>query len=142
MTSASNKTVVVAYYQRVVAEGRFEEIPHDIGKSSVDHHSPNDAPTGPLAGETHRRAIRITCLDCTRRTHEVMSEGEWVALRVTAEGIHLGAWLGIKPSGKRITWRGINLDRVSGGHIVEHWGEADTIGMLVQVGVNPFGSAK
>ena len=71
-----------------------------------------------------------------------MAEGDGVALRVTAEGTHWGAWLGIKPSGTHIAWRGINVDRVSGGHLVEHWGEAATVGMLVQLGVNPFGSAQ
>ena len=47
MTSASPKALVLTYYQHVVVEGRFEEIPHDIGASSVDHHSPHDAPPGP-----------------------------------------------------------------------------------------------
>ena len=142
MTSASPKAVGLAYYQHVVVEGRFEEIPHDIGASSVAHNSPNDAPPGPFAVEAHLRAIRTTFPDVTRRTHEVMAEGDWVALRVTAEGTHLGAWLGIKPSGKHSAGRGINLDRVSGGHLVEHWGEAATVGRLVQLGVNPFGSAQ
>ena len=142
MTSASHKALVLAYYQHVVAEGRLEEIPNDIGESSVDHNSPNDASTGPLAVEAHLRAIRTTFPDFTLRTHEAIAEGDWVALRVTAEGTHLGEWLGIKPSGKRIALRGINVERVSGGHLVEHWGEADTVGMLVQIGVNPFGSAQ
>ncbi len=142
MTSASNKALVLAYYQYVVAEGRFEEIPNDIGETYVDHNSSNDAPKGPLAVEAHLRAIRTTFPDFTLRTHEVIAEGEWVALRVTVEGTHLGEWLGIRPSGKRIALRGINLDRVAGGHIVEHWGEADTVGMLVQMGVNPFGSTQ
>ena len=47
MTSASHKALGLAYYQHVVAEGWFEEIPHDIGESSVDHNRPHDAPTGP-----------------------------------------------------------------------------------------------
>ena len=47
MTSASHKAVGLAYYQHVVVEGWFEEIPHDIGESAVDHNRPNDAPTEP-----------------------------------------------------------------------------------------------
>ena len=59
-------------------------------------------------------------------------------MRVTGEGTHMGEWMGIKPSGKRVRLRGLNFDRLSDGRIVEHWGEADTIGMLVQMGLDPF----
>jgi predicted ester cyclase len=139
---ASNKALVLAYYQRVVGEGRFEEIPKYIAESYVDHNAPEDAPKGPALVEMHLRGIRTTFPDFTLRTHEIIAEDDFVALRVTAEGTHLGEWLGIKPSGKRVALRGINLDRVSGGRIVEHWGEADTVGMLQQMGVDPFGSSK
>ena len=70
--------------------------------------------------------------------HEVIAEGEWVAARVSARGTHLGGWMGIKATGKVVKLRGINLDRIVGGRIVEHWGEADTVGMLMQMGVDPF----
>ena len=92
--------------------------------------------------EAHLRALRTTFPDVTRRTPEVMAEGEWVALRVTAEGTHVGAGRGIKPSGKHSAGRGINLDGVAGGRMVEQWGAADTVGRRVQLGVNPFGSAQ
>jgi predicted ester cyclase len=86
----------------------------------------------------HLRALRNTFPDFALRTHEVIAEKEWVAVRVTAEGTHVGEWRGIKPSGKRIQLRGLNFDRVHNGRIVEHWGEADTVGMLLQMGVDPF----
>lgn len=44
----------------------------------------------------------------------------------------------IEPTGSVIKVKGINIDRVLNGRIVEHWGEADTIGMLVQMSVDPF----
>jgi predicted ester cyclase len=38
---------------------------------------------------------------------------------------------------------GIDIDRVSGGNIVEHWSEADTLGIMQQLGAVPEGrSAK
>jgi len=46
--------------------------------------------------------------------------------------------MSIKPSGREVLLKGINIDRVEGGKIAEHWGEADTIGMLMQMGVDPF----
>ena len=93
---------------------------------------------GASGAEMHLRALRNTFPDFALRTHEVIAEKEWVAVRVTAEGTHVGEWRGIKPSGKRIQLRGLNFDRVHNGRIVEHWGEADTVGMLMQMGVDPF----
>ena len=142
MSSASNKTMVLAFYQRVVAEGRFDEIPQFVGTSYLDHNAPADAPRGPDLLEAHIRAIRATFPDFILRTHECIAEDDWVALRVTGEGTRLGEWMGIKPSGKRVGFRGLNFDRLADGRIVEHWGEADTIGMLMQMGVDPFGGVR
>ncbi|WP_234891718.1 ester cyclase [Sinorhizobium meliloti] len=44
----------------------------------------------------------------------------------------------IEPTGRIVHVKGINIDRIIDGRIIEHWGEADTIGMLMQMGVDPF----
>jgi hypothetical protein len=36
--------------------------------------------------------------------------------------------------------KGINIDRLLDGRIVEQRGEADTVGMLIQMGLDPFGA--
>jgi len=138
MSTEANRSLVLAYYRRVVGDGHLGEIADYIGSSYVDHNAPPGPLLGPALVELHLRAIRETFPDFLLNTHEVVADNGWVALRVTGEGTHLGEWLGIKPTGKRIQLRGINLDRVQGGRIVEHWGEADTIGMLMQMGLDPF----
>jgi predicted ester cyclase len=138
MSRTANKTLVLNYYQRVVGSGALAEIRDYIGDSYVDHNAPPGTATGSTAVEIHLRALRNTFPDFTLATHEVIADDEWVAVRVTAEGTHLGEWLGIKPSGRRIRLRGLNFDRVHNGRIVEHWGEADTVGMLLQMGLDPF----
>jgi predicted ester cyclase len=138
MSSEANRSLVLAYYRRVVGDGHLGEIPDYIGSTYVDHNAPPGSLLGPALVELHLRAIRETFPDFVLNTHEVVADNDWVALRVTGEGTHLGEWLGIKPTGKRIQLRGINLDRVQAGRIVEHWGEANTIGMLMQMGLNPF----
>ncbi len=59
-------------------------------------------------------------------------------VRVTGRGTHLGEWMNIPTSGKTIVLKGINLNRVVNVKIVEHYGEADTVSMLIQMGVNSF----
>ena len=138
MSCAANRTLVLNYYQRVVSGGAFAEIADYIDGTYIDHNAPSGSVRGPALVEMHLRAIHTTFPDFTLITHEVVAENDWVAVRVSGEGTHLGEWLGIKPSGRRIRLRGINLDRVQDGRIVEHWGEADTVGMLLQMGVDPF----
>lgn len=46
--------------------------------------------------------------------------------------------MGIEPSVRTIHLKGINIGRIQRGQIVEHWGEADTIGMLLRMGIDPF----
>jgi predicted ester cyclase len=138
MTNETIKDLVRSYYQRVIAGGRYDEISRFVAASYVDHNSPPGFPRGPMAVEIHLRGIRHTFPDFHLQIHETVAEGVWVASRVTANGTHLGAWHGVNPSGKSIALRGINLDRVSDGLIVEHWGEADTLGMLDQMGIDPF----
>lgn len=42
--------------------------------------------------------------------------------------------MGIKPTGKPVTFTGVNVDRVVGGKIVEHGGAANLFGPLLDIG--------
>ena len=88
----------------------------------------------------HLEGLRRTFPDFQLRIEQMIAEDDLVVTRVTARGTHTGVWLDIKPTGAEIQLHGINIDRVEVGLIAEHWGEADTVGMLEQMGVNPFGA--
>ncbi len=57
-----------------------------------------------------------------------------VAVRWTAVGTHRGSYLGAEPTGKRITFKGIEVIRVRDGRITERWGEWDGLDLLGQLG--------
>lgn len=57
-----------------------------------------------------------------------------VAVRWTAVGTHRGAYLGAEPTGRRTTFKGIEVIRVRDGLITERWGEWDGLDLLVQLG--------
>jgi steroid delta-isomerase-like uncharacterized protein len=58
-----------------------------------------------------------------------------VAIRWAGSGTHLGAYLGVAPSGKRLSFRGIEILTVSMGKISERWGEWDGMDLLRQLGI-------
>lgn len=133
-----NKTVVRRFYTEVVAGGDLTNLEDLIAAGYVDHTAGPQAGRGPTVVRAHLEAIRTTFPDFTLQIEDMVAEGDRVVTRVTGRGTHGGSWQGIPPTGRVIEVRGINIDRLEGGKIVEHWGEADTVGMLWQMGVDPF----
>ena len=57
-----------------------------------------------------------------------------VAIRWSATATHRGEFMGVTPTGRSITFRGIEIIRIENGCIVERWGEWDGIDVLQQLG--------
>ncbi|NDJ63104.1 MAG: hypothetical protein GYB67_18435 [Chloroflexi bacterium] len=73
--------------------------------------------------------------------HDVITEGNLSAIRMTWEGTHTGAFGNIPPSGNRIKVTSTGIDRIVNGKITEGWGELDMMGMLTQMGAIPSPAA-
>jgi predicted ester cyclase len=66
-----------------------------------------------------------------------IAEGDKVATRWTFRAKHAGEFLGIAPTGKRITITGINICRIQEGKIAEMWRATDVMSLLQQLGAGP-----
>jgi len=137
MSIEANKTVIRQFYTEVVGAGDFSSLDDLVASGYVDHNA-EKAGRGPMALRAHVTAMRTTFPDFTIRIEDMVAEGEKVVTRVTGQGTHSGGWMDIPPTGKLVSVRGINIDRLEDGRIAEHWGEADTVGMLRQMGVDVF----
>jgi predicted ester cyclase len=132
MTPEENKALVRRFVAEVVNGARLDAVHEFVDRGYVDHNG--GSIVGPEAVRRHLQALRITFPDFALTIEDMVAEGDRVVWRVTGRGTHRGAWMGIPPTGRPITVRGINIDRIAGGKLVEHWGEADTAGMLQQMG--------
>ena len=74
-------------------------------------------------------------LDVT--VEDMVADGEMVAARFTAQGIHKGTFMGLPATGKSITMTGIEIFRIENGKIAELWGEANLLGLMQQLGILP-----
>lgn len=72
-------------------------------------------------------------LDVT--VEDMVAEGDLVAARFTARGVHKGAFMGLPATGKSITMTGIEIFRIKNGRIAELWGEANLLGLMQQLGI-------
>ncbi len=137
MAIEESKQLIRRFYTEVVNGGDYSNLDGFVAPDYVDHNAAEGS-RGPEVVRTHLEAIRSTLPDFTVQIEGVFAEGDHVITRVTGRGTHLGEWMGIKPTGREVRLKGINIDRIKSGRIVEHWGEADTVGMLIQMGVDPF----
>ena len=139
ITSAdANKAIIRRFYAEVISAGDLSRVEEFIGPEYLDHNA-EGAGRGPGVVRAHVQALRQTFPDFRLQIDDVICEGDRVVTRVSGQGTHKGAWMGIRPTGAVVQVKGINIDRIADERIVEHWGEADTTGMLLQMGVDPFG---
>lgn len=75
--------------------------------------------------------------DIRHQVEDQLADGDRVATRIVVQGTHHQPMMGIPATGKAIAISAINVVRVDDGQIVEHWVNADTLGMLSQLGVMP-----
>jgi len=61
-------------------------------------------------------------------------EGDKAAFRWVMSGTHEGEFLGVAPTGERIEAMGMDIVRIVGGEVAEHWGEFDAMSLLRQIG--------
>jgi predicted ester cyclase len=74
--------------------------------------------------------------DLTIEFEDQLANGEFVASQVVLRGTNTGSFMGMEPTGQPVEIRGMRLDRVCGGQIVEHWAVIDVPGMMAQLQAN------
>src|SRR5579859_5738102 len=66
--------------------------------------------------------------------HWQAADGDLVTTYKTYHGTHLGPLLGIPPSGRKVSFETVDVRRVRNGQIIEHWGAANFLKALEQIG--------
>jgi steroid delta-isomerase-like uncharacterized protein len=83
------------------------------------------------------QAFRGAFPDLRLTIEDIGTSGDRVYTRWTARGTHRGIFMGIPPTNNRGEIRGISLDRVAGGKIVEHHESYDSLLFLQIMGAVP-----
>src|ERR671914_2458902 len=79
--------------------------------------------------------------DFALEVRSIVAEGESSAVHWTAVGTHLGSLWGVKPTGARVEFEGIDLLEVRDGLIVRNDAVADTLSIARQLGLVPAGGS-
>ena len=134
MSIEENKNIV-RLYQEIYNSNDLDRLTEVV---SEDLRTPNIMPGIPQGLEGAKAAHRIMLAgfhDYQTIIDEIIAEGDKVAARIKMTGTHTGAFMGVLPTDRRISFTGIYIARIANGKIVEHWGEEDGVSLLQQLGV-------
>lgn len=129
-----NKRIVRTFYEEIVNTGDVSRIAEVVSPDYTEVMDGKRYSVGVEGAESHVLGVRNTYPDLHLTIERQISEGEWVATCITARGTHKGEWIGIAPTGRRVAFTGVNVDRVVDGKIVEHGGAANMLGPLLEIG--------
>lgn len=129
------KAVVRKFINEIVNTGQVEDIGKFVSSDYVEVHEGVRHKIGIEGARDHVLGIRGVYPDLNLRIDQQIAEGEWVATCITVTGAFKNDWLGMKATGKKITYTGVNINRVVDGLIVEHGGAANLFGPLLEAGV-------
>ena len=120
-----------------IFEGDFAIAEDVVAEDCVYHNGPPDILPGPDGVKEWAIMIRNGFPDLHFTDEDYVAEGDKVAGRFEATGTHNGEFAGVPATGKPITFSGINIMRIAGGKIVEHWVQYDAMGIMQQIGAIP-----
>ena len=138
MSTEENKAIVRRINDEVWSEGHLDVIDELIADDFVA--TVVGAPEqirGPQGFREFVVMYRTAFPDLRITVDEQVAEGETIVTRWTATGTNEGELMGIPATGKQATTAGININRISGGKLVEGWGLFDQLGLLQQLGAVP-----
>jgi steroid delta-isomerase-like uncharacterized protein len=114
--------------------GTFDEL---LADDFVDHNPIPDSPGGVEGFKQTARTVMGGFPDMDVKTTDVIAEDDRVVHFWICEGTHDGEFMAMSPSGKRVTFTGIEIWRIADGQIAERWGVVDNMDLLEKTGNLP-----
>ncbi len=137
MSIEENKAIMRRFYEEI-SKGNLAAVDDLVAADLVEHSPfvPGQAPgrQGTLELFT---MIHAAFRDLHFSVEDMVAEGDKVVARGTMSGTHKGEFMGVAPTGKQITVGMIEILRIAGGKMVEHWNVVDSLGMMQQLGAVP-----
>jgi steroid delta-isomerase-like uncharacterized protein len=122
-------------FAEAVNKGKFDLFREAVAADCVDHDpGPGQGP-GPEGYRQFFSGLREAFPDLSVAPDALVADEESLAFAYTMTGTHRGVLMGIAPTGKKVSIRGVQFSKFRDGKMVERWGSSDQLGMLQQLGV-------
>lgn len=143
MGVAENKVMVRRFYEEVWDRGNVE-FAHEVFADDYVRHDLRSTQAPPGAAGMARIAadFRRAFPDARWRVDLLLGEDDLIVGRWTATGTHSGPWGDVAPTGRTVSFCGVNIFRFgSDGKVAEIWNHRDDLGLMEQVGAPVYAGA-
>lgn len=120
------------FYENVTSNGLIDEVPQYVSKDCTIRIGEQIIPAGIEGMKQHLVAVRETYPDLKMTIIRQYCDGDYIISEFIAEGTHQGEWLGMKPTGKKLSFTGVDIDKTADGKIIEHGGAMNTFEALFE----------
>ena len=142
MSIEDNKAIIRMLCDQVWNNGKVAVVDEYFAQDVVDHdtvtlpgESTHDA--GREGMKNSAQAYRTAFPDLHFTVEDQIGEADCVVTHWTARGTLSGPLGRFPATGKRAVIKGVFIDRLAGGRIVEEWSYFDMLSLLGQVGLIP-----
>jgi len=142
MLESENKALLKRYFEEVWEKQNPEAVKLFLDPNYKRYISPTSKPLT-LDDQIQRLVgFRSAFPDIQIRVDEVIAEGSFISFRSTMRGTHQGEFLGITPTGRKLTVILLDMVRIENGKFVEQWGGPDLFDLIRQLGAKIYKPAE
>src|SRR5882672_4998620 len=120
MQRAGIEALLRRWTKEAIGEGRLETFDELLAADVIDK-SGAVVTRGVEPFKARTKAIRDAFSEIDLQVEDLIIDGDAIAWRWALTGTHAGSFAGIAPTGRRVTIRGVNFQRLQNGRVIEHW---------------------
>ena len=138
MATEQDKALIRRFIEEIFNRGNMSLADEILAPNFVEHEElPAGIPKGREGVIVMTTMLRSAFPDFKATIEDILAEGDKVVIRMTWSGTQKGEFMGIPATGKSISIGVIDIIRIAGGKLVEHWGQMDSMGLMQQLGAIP-----
>ena len=135
--SEENKALTRRFYEEIFNKGNLDAIDQLCSPDFVIHTPPPGMDPSSEGLKQMLDIFRQAFSDMNVTVDEMVAEGDTVVSRTSMRGTHTGDMMGIAPTGKQFSIRGMDLIHIVDGKATEVWHFEEELAFWQQLGVAP-----
>lgn len=129
MSLEENKAIVRRFVE-AYNERKLDLIDDFVASNYLDH-------TNKVGREGLKQLFDVGLIafpDWHETIEDIIAEGDKVWVRLSYTGTHKGEFMGLAPTGKKITSKAVDIYRIVNGKLAEYWNVTDNVNIFRQIG--------